>query len=84
MVNHGKFVNEMDNYWECLNFLFTTFLFTIQLLSVWLTMHYLRFNMSTKNYFTESLIELNITGTLPDEVDEISTVRELNAIKLKF
>lgn len=30
------------------------------------------------------MIELNITGTLPDEVDELATVNELNALKLIF
>lgn len=37
-----------------------------------------------KNHFTESLIELNITGTLPEEIDEISTVSEFEAIKPTF
>lgn len=46
--------------------------------------HHLHFNIKTKKHFTESLIELNITGTLPDEIDEIATVNEFIALKLIF
>lgn len=39
---------------------------------------------SLKNHFTESLIELNITGTLPDEVDQIATVSKFGAMEPTF
>lgn len=41
-------------------------------------------NIYTKIHFIESLIELNITGTLPNEIDEISTVSEFIVAKLNF
>lgn len=47
--------------------------------------HYLAsiLTKTRKNHFTESLIELNLTGTLSDEIDEIATVSEfINATEI--